>query len=213
MPYEGTKCCWCSDCQNRVSWYHNFCGLFGKVTGSLLVYDVFYPQPENVEAFVAVAQPLVASRQLGANTAAVLPIPMVVFPQPASMPSAVSSQDMAPAQTPPSDDHSDHQQKVTMSTSTAASSLPGTSTSPSLDPTNEDRVITPVSQPRDKLASGSAGNNNPVGNFQITRRELNAVTERRRKSTTSGAHEALEVGITEQEMATILLERSSAKHE
>jgi hypothetical protein len=81
MPFESRTCCWCCDVPNRVGCCHNCCGLCGRVTGSPLVYDSFYPQPKNVEAFVTVAQPLVASRQ---GAGATLPLSAFALQRPAA---------------------------------------------------------------------------------------------------------------------------------
>jgi hypothetical protein len=94
MPYESRKCCWCCDYPNRVDGCQNCCGLCGKLTGSPITYDSFYPQPKNVEAFVTVAQPLVASRQ---GAGATLPLSAFVFQAPAGQ----AFVHAAPVQAPP----------------------------------------------------------------------------------------------------------------
>jgi hypothetical protein len=65
MPYESTKCCFCCDSSNRIGCCANCAGMCGPISGSPIVYSAFYPQPKNIEAFVAVAQSAVLLRQRG----------------------------------------------------------------------------------------------------------------------------------------------------
>jgi len=82
MPYESDMCCFCCDCPNRAMCCHNCCGLCGPVTGSPLVYETFHPQPKNVDAFVAVAQPVVFSRQFKQRPAPAATVMMVAMAPP-----------------------------------------------------------------------------------------------------------------------------------
>mmetsp|Transcript_35742 Transcript_35742/g.89270 ORF Transcript_35742/g.89270 Transcript_35742/m.89270 type:complete len:305 (-) Transcript_35742:703-1617(-) len=97
MPYESTKCCFCCDSSNRIGCCANCAGMCGPISGSPIVYSAFYPQPKNIEAFVAVAQSAVLLRQRGQpppQAAHMLVSPQFVMQAPAmiSMPAPVQQQ-------------------------------------------------------------------------------------------------------------------------
>ena len=59
MPCEY----YCLCCHNRTNKCSSYCGLCGPVEGVPIFYSGFYPQPENTEAFVAMAHQVIPRAQ------------------------------------------------------------------------------------------------------------------------------------------------------
>lgn len=185
MPYESTKCCCCCDCPNRVTWYHNCCGLLGKVTGSPLAYETFYPQPVNVESFVAYAQVVVVSRQFGQKRNAVH------------------------AASQPQQTFTHHQVQPTspqFGTTTSSSAPAGDQDSVSLS--SESMPVDDLTLPSTVVDSETE--HMPHDTFKVTRKELKLIQELRNSGASSGSFKSKvprEGGITDGEMEMILRRR------